>query len=168
MRDTVGLTLLDMGKRPEDVTADDYDAAIARLQKGVDNKQIRRFTGNDYTDDLDKGDIAACVAWAGDLVQLQTDNPDIEYAIPERRLHDVHRQPAGPEQGPAQAERRTAHRLLLRARRSPPSSPAYINYVCPVDGVRDELAKIDKELGGQPADPAGQGDGRQVPLLPLP
>ncbi|MET9931993.1 hypothetical protein ABZ054_13605, partial [Streptomyces sp. NPDC006324] len=26
----------------------DFDAAIGRLQKGVDKKQIRRFTGNDY------------------------------------------------------------------------------------------------------------------------
>ena len=43
------MTLLDMGKDPANFTDDDYDAAIARLQKAVDNEQIRRFTGNDYT-----------------------------------------------------------------------------------------------------------------------
>lgn len=71
MRDSVGMTLLDMGKDPGKFTDADYDAAIGRMQKGVDRNQIRRFTGNDYTADLDKGDIAACVAWAGDIIQLQ-------------------------------------------------------------------------------------------------
>ena len=82
MRDTIGMTLLDMGKDPAKFTDDDFDAAIARLQKAVDKGQIRRFTGNDYTSDLSKGDLAACVAWAGDIVQLQADNPDIEYRHP--------------------------------------------------------------------------------------
>lgn len=99
MRDTVGLTLLDMGKNPETVTADDYDAAIARLQKASDRGQVRRFTGNDYTGDLTKGDIAACMAWAGDLIQLQADNPEIEFAIPDMRLYDGHGQPPGAQQG---------------------------------------------------------------------
>ncbi|MYW15021.1 extracellular solute-binding protein, partial [Streptomyces sp. SID161] len=49
MRDSMGMTLLDMGKDPARFTGDDYDAAIARLQKAVDKGQIRRFTGNDYT-----------------------------------------------------------------------------------------------------------------------
>jgi spermidine/putrescine transport system substrate-binding protein len=82
MRDSVGMTLLDMGKDPGTFTDADFDAAIGRIQKGVDKKQIRRFTGNDYTADLDKGDIAACIAWAGDIIQLQSGNPDIKYAIP--------------------------------------------------------------------------------------
>ena len=55
MRDSIGMTLLDMGKDPAKFTDDDYDAAIARLQKAVDKGQIRRFTGNDYTADLDLG-----------------------------------------------------------------------------------------------------------------
>ncbi|MEX3102760.1 spermidine/putrescine ABC transporter substrate-binding protein, partial [Streptomyces sp. ST1020] len=83
MRDSVGMTLLDMGKDPARFTADDYDAAIARLQRGVDNGQIRRFTGNDYTADLTKGDLAACIAWAGDVVQLKADSPDVDFVIPD-------------------------------------------------------------------------------------
>lgn len=83
MRDTMGMALLDMDKDPRSFSADDYDAALARLQKSVDKGQIRRFTGNDYTSDLTKGDLAACVAWAGDVVQLQADNPDIGFVIPD-------------------------------------------------------------------------------------
>ncbi|MFI6767234.1 spermidine/putrescine ABC transporter substrate-binding protein [Streptomyces sp. NPDC050355] len=149
MRDSVGLTLLDMGKSPEDVTADDFDAAIARLQKGVDAKQIRRFTGNDYTTDLDKGDLAACVAWAGDIVQLQSDNPDIEYVIPKSGYMTSTDNLMVPNKA---RHKQNAERLIdyfyepkVAARLA-----AYINYVCPVDGVRDELAKIDKKAADNP------------------
>src|SRR5690606_13711565 len=39
MRDTMGLALLDMDKEPEKFTADDYDAALARIQRSVDKGQ---------------------------------------------------------------------------------------------------------------------------------
>ncbi|MFH8365294.1 PotD/PotF family extracellular solute-binding protein [Streptomyces sp. NPDC018031] len=149
MRDTVGLTLLDMGKRTEDVTADDYDAAIARLQKAVDNGQIRRFTGNDYTGDLDKGDLAACVAWAGDLMQLQADNPAIDFAIPDSGYMISTDNLLVPN---AARHKKNAERLIdyyyepkVAARLA-----AWINYVCPVEGVRAELARIDEELARNP------------------
>ncbi|MEU8570835.1 spermidine/putrescine ABC transporter substrate-binding protein [Streptomyces pathocidini] len=149
MRDTVGLTLLDMGKRPEDFTDDDYGAAIARIQKAVDRRQIRRFTGNDYIDDLNKGDMAACVAWAGDLIQLQADNPAVKFAIPDTGYLTSTDNLLVP--GKARHQR-NAERLIdyyyepkVAARLA-----AWINYVCPVDGVREELAKIDDTLAGNP------------------
>ncbi|MDT0428683.1 polyamine ABC transporter substrate-binding protein [Streptomyces salyersiae] len=145
MRDSVGLTLLDMGKDPASFTDADYDAAIGRLREGVERKQIRRFTGNDYTADLSKGDIAACVAWAGDIIQLQADNPDIEYAIPA----------AGYVTStdnllvPARARHKTNAEKLIDHYYEPPVAArlaAYINYVCPVDGVAAELAAIDPAM----------------------
>ncbi|SEC37273.1 PotD/PotF family extracellular solute-binding protein [Streptomyces sp. TLI_105] len=145
MRDSVGMTLLDMGKDPGNFTDADYDAAIGRLQKGVDKKQIRRFTGNDYTSDLDKGDIAACLAWAGDIIQLQADNPDIKYSIPSAGYITS----SDNLLVPAQARHKTnAEKLIDYYYELPVAAQlaAYINYVCPVDGVKDELAKIDPEL----------------------
>ncbi|MEU6079851.1 spermidine/putrescine ABC transporter substrate-binding protein [Streptomyces sp. NPDC047108] len=149
MRDTVGLTLLDMGKRPEDFRADDFDAAVARLQKGVDRKQIRRFTGNDYVDDLSKGDIAACVAWAGDLVQLQADNPAIKFTIPDAGFMMATDNLLIPNKA---RHKRNAERFInyVYEPKVAAKIAAFINYVCPVDGVRDELAKIDKELAANP------------------
>ncbi|MFF4288953.1 spermidine/putrescine ABC transporter substrate-binding protein [Streptomyces sp. NPDC001633] len=149
MRDSIGLTLLDMGKKPEEVTADDFDAAIARLQKGVDSKQIRRFTGNDYTTDLDKGDLAACVAWAGDIVQLQTDNPDIEYVVPESGYMTSTDNLMVPNKA---RHKENAERLIdyFYEPKVAAQLAAYINYVCPVDGVREELAKIDKKAADNP------------------
>ncbi|MEU3882553.1 MULTISPECIES: ABC transporter substrate-binding protein [Streptomyces] len=145
MRDTVGMTLLDQGKDPGKFSDADFDGAIGRLQKAVDKKQIRRFTGNDYTADLSKGDIAACVAWAGDIIQLQADNPDIEYAIPAAGYITS----SDNLLVPAQARHKTNAEKLIDYYYEPPVAAqlaAYINYVCPVDGVREELAKIDESM----------------------
>ncbi|MFD4026467.1 PotD/PotF family extracellular solute-binding protein [Streptomyces sp. NPDC058576] len=145
MRDTIGMTLLDQGKDPGKFTDTDFDGAIGRLQKAVDKKQIRRFTGNDYTADLSKGDIAACVAWAGDVIQLQADNPDIEYAIPAAGYITS----SDSLLVPAQARHKTNAEKLIDYYYEPPVAAqlaAYINYVCPVDGVREELAKIDESM----------------------
>ncbi|GAA3078611.1 spermidine/putrescine ABC transporter substrate-binding protein [Streptomyces roseofulvus] len=145
MRDTVGMTLLDMGKDPGTFTDADFDAAIGRLQKAVDKKQIRRFTGNDYTSDLDKGDIAACLAWAGDIIQLQADNPDIQYTIPNAGYITSTDNLLVPTKARHKAN---AEKLIDFYYELPNAAQlaAYINYVCPVDGVKDELAKIDPEL----------------------
>ncbi|MFF5936999.1 spermidine/putrescine ABC transporter substrate-binding protein [Streptomyces sp. NPDC012508] len=145
MRDSVGMTLLDMGKDPGKFTDAEYDEAIGRLQKGVDKKQIRRFTGNDYTSDLDKGDLAACLAWAGDVIQLQADNPDIKFAIPSAGYITSSDNLLVPAQARHKAN---AEKLIDYYYELPVAAQlaAYINYVCPVDGVKDELAKIDPEL----------------------
>lgn len=145
MRDSIGMTLLDMGKDPGTFTDADYDAAIGLLQKGVDKNQIRRFTGNDYTADLDKGDIAACVAWAGDIIQLQAGNPDIKYAIPAAGYIIS----SDNLLVPVKARHKTNAEKLIDYYYEPSVAAqlaAYINFVCPVDGVRDELAKIDQAM----------------------
>ncbi|MCF0090566.1 MULTISPECIES: spermidine/putrescine ABC transporter substrate-binding protein [unclassified Streptomyces] len=149
MRDSIGMTLLDMGKDPAKVTADAYDAATARLQKAVDRGQIRRFTGNDYTSDLAKGDLAACVAWGGDIVQLQADNPDIDYVIPD----SGYMMSTDNLLVPNKARHRTnAERLIDYYYELEPAAElaAYVNYVTPVDGVKPHLAKIDKDAANNP------------------
>ncbi|MFD9882058.1 spermidine/putrescine ABC transporter substrate-binding protein [Streptomyces alboflavus] len=149
MRDSMGMVLLDLGKDPAKFTDDDFDAAVARLQKAVDRKQIRRFTGNDYTSDLDKGDLAACVAWAGDVVQLKLSNPDIEFAIPDSGYLTSTDNLLVPNKA---RHKRNAERLIDYYYEPGPAArlAAYINYVCPVDGVRDELAKIDPKAAANP------------------
>ncbi|MEU6863105.1 spermidine/putrescine ABC transporter substrate-binding protein [Streptomyces sp. NPDC046876] len=149
MRDTVGMTLLDMGKDPATFTTADYDAAIGRLQKGVDTKQIRRFTGNDYTSDLDKGDIAACLAWAGDIIQLQAGNPDIKYAIPAPGYITS----SDNLIVPAHARHKANAEKLIDYYYEPPVAAqlaAFISYVCPVAGVKKDLEKIDPALADNP------------------
>ncbi|MFK0120588.1 spermidine/putrescine ABC transporter substrate-binding protein [Streptomyces sp. NPDC090994] len=149
MRDTMGMALLDLDKDPGRFTDDDYDAAVARLQKAVDSGQIRRFTGNDYTSDLSKGDFAACLAWAGDVVQLKADNPDVDFVIPDSGYLTS----SDNLLVPGKARHKTnAERLIdyYYEPRAAAELAAYINYVCPVDGVKDELAKIDPDAAENP------------------
>lgn len=149
MRDSVGMTLLDMGKDPAQFTDDDYDAAIARLQKAVDQGQIRRFTGNDYTSDLTKGDLAACIAWAGDVVQLKADSPDVDFVIPDSGYLTSTDNMLIPNKA---RHKTNAERLIDYYYEPRPAAElaAYINYVCPVDGVKAELEKIDKDAADNP------------------
>ncbi|MEV0537027.1 spermidine/putrescine ABC transporter substrate-binding protein [Kitasatospora sp. NPDC050463] len=149
MRDSVGMTLLDMGKDPAKFTADDYDAAIARLQKAVDNKQIRRFTGNDYGQELSSGDIAACVAWGGDLIQLRADNPDIEFVVPEQGFV------SGTDNMlvPAKARHKANAEKLIDFYYQPKIAAqlaAGIGYVSAVTGMEEELAILAPDSAANP------------------
>ncbi|MGW2745646.1 ABC transporter substrate-binding protein [Streptomyces sp. NPDC001450] len=149
MRDSIGMTLLDMGKDPANFTDDDYDAVIARLQKAVDKGQIRRFTGNDYTSDLTKGDFAACIAWAGDVVQLKADSPDVDFIIPDSGYMTSSDNMLIPNK----ARHKTNAERLIDFYYEPEQAAAlaaYINYVSPVDGVKPYLAKIDKDAANNP------------------
>ncbi|MFF1871115.1 spermidine/putrescine ABC transporter substrate-binding protein [Streptomyces sp. CB03911] len=149
MRDTIGMTLLDMDKDPAKFTADDYAAAVARLQKGVDSKQIRKFTGNDYGQELSSGDIAACLAWGGDLIQLKADNPDIEFVIPEKGYVSSTDNMVIPAraQHKANAERLIDfyYRPEIAARLT-----AGIGFVSAVTGMKEALAALDPDTAANP------------------
>jgi spermidine/putrescine transport system substrate-binding protein len=149
MRDTIGLALLDLGKDPSKFTDDDFDAAVARVQKAVDNKQIRKFTGNEYAKDLASGDIAACLAWAGDLIQLQADNPDIRYVIPAGGFMTSSDNMLIPARA---RHKKNAERLIDFYYRPQIAAQLtdYVNYFSPVDGVKEALLKLDPAVAKDP------------------
>jgi spermidine/putrescine transport system substrate-binding protein len=84
MADTLGLVLLDNDDDPQSVTDEAFDRALGRVQAAVDSGQIRRFTGNDYVQPLTNGDLAACIAWSGDIASVVADNPNLKWDIPEK------------------------------------------------------------------------------------
>lgn len=145
MQDTMGLVMLGMGADSSSFTDDDFDAAVDLVQKAVDRGQIRRFTGNDYMDGLNKGDIAACVGWAGDIVQLGFDNPDVRFHLPETGYlfgTDDLLVPAGAQhRANAEAFIDYYYRPKVAAELA-----AWVNYICPVTGAQREMRKIDEEL----------------------
>jgi spermidine/putrescine transport system substrate-binding protein len=83
MRDTMNLTLLGMGVIPEDATLEDVERAQERLLEQRDQGIVRAYYGNEYADALARGDLAVTMAWSGDIFQLQFDNPDLEFVVPE-------------------------------------------------------------------------------------
>jgi spermidine/putrescine transport system substrate-binding protein len=143
MADSVGLAMLQNGDDPASVTDETFDAAIASIQKAVDSGQIRRFTGNDYAQPLTKGDIAAAVAWSGDVVQLLADNPKLKWAIPETGgmiWTDNMLIPLKGSAATASTYMNSVYDPKVAAKIA-----AYVNYVTPVVGAREELAKTDPE-----------------------
>jgi spermidine/putrescine transport system substrate-binding protein len=83
MRDTVPLVMKADGVDPADASTEDWLAAIEKIGAAAEDGQIRKFTGNDYTRDLANGDVVAVIGWSGDAVQLQADNPDIQFVMPD-------------------------------------------------------------------------------------
>jgi spermidine/putrescine transport system substrate-binding protein len=82
MGDTLGLVMLENGDDPAKVTDASFDRALAVIQKAQDAGQIRRFYGNDYAQPLATGDLAASMAWSGDIFGLQV--PKVKWGIPEK------------------------------------------------------------------------------------
>jgi spermidine/putrescine transport system substrate-binding protein len=145
MHDTMLFMLLLEGADPEDFTADEFSAAVDRLQKATDAGQIRSFTGNEYAQDLVKGNIVACEAWSGDVIQLQFDNPDIKFVAPEEGLALWSDNMLVPNK----ADHKANAEQLMNYYYEPEVAAqlaAWVNYICPVQGAKEAMEKIDPEL----------------------
>ena len=82
-QDGLGMVMLSLGDDPADPSTESVQRAADKVAQEKDRGQIRRFTGNDYADDLASGNVAIAQAYSGDIVQLQADNPDLRFVVPE-------------------------------------------------------------------------------------
>jgi spermidine/putrescine transport system substrate-binding protein len=147
MRDTVGVVAAGMGFDPETATKDEFLQAIERIGEASDSGQIRGFTGNEYTKDITKGDSWVIIGWSGDAVQLEADNPNIKFVAPETGVHlwtDNMEIPVGaPEPFTAEKFMDFVYEPEVQA-----DIAEYVNYICPVNGVKEILTQRDPALGG--------------------
>ena len=144
MADTVGLVMQLNGDDPSRSPTTASTRRSSPIQEAVDNGQIRQFTGNDYTGPLAKGDLIACVAWSGDLVQLQADNPSLKWVVPDDGgmiWTDNMLIPLGGDVEKASTFMNFVYDPEIAAQIA-----AYVNYVTPVKGAKEVLAKTDPEL----------------------
>ena len=173
LRDTVPLVMKADGVDVEDATTEDWLAAIDKIGEAVDSGQIVDFTGNDYTADLARGDVAAVIGWSGDAVQLQADDPVDRVAHARRGLHPVvgqHGDPgrcAEPDRratpgSTTSTTRRTRPRSRTTTSTSPPSteSSRSSRSRAPTPPERPRLPErgLHRRLL-VPAEPAGRGRG---------
>ncbi len=82
-QDGLGMIMLSQGSSVSDPSKESVQKAVDLVREQKDKGQIRRFTGNDYAEDLAAGNIAVAQAYSGDVVQLQADNPDLQFVVPE-------------------------------------------------------------------------------------
>jgi spermidine/putrescine transport system substrate-binding protein len=144
-REVANLFLFKAGKDPANATIDDVLAAIEEAKKANDSGQVRRFTGNDYTTDLTKGNVWATMAYSGDIIQLQADNPNLEFVIPEEggTLWSDNMMM------PLKVQHAYAAETFMNHVYQPEVAAqiaAYVNYVTPVKGTQEVLAEEDPEL----------------------
>jgi spermidine/putrescine transport system substrate-binding protein len=146
--DTLGLVMLDNGDDPSKVTDAAWKSALDRIKEASDSGHIRQFTGNDYAGPLSKGDLVACVAWSGDIVQLQADNPNLKWNIPAKGgmiWTDNMLIPKGGDAYTASTYMNYVYTPAVAAKMA-----AGIQYVTPVKGAQQVLAKTDPKLASNP------------------
>ena len=81
-QDGLGMIMLSQGNSPENPTTETVRKAVDLVKEQKDKGQVRKFTGNDYINDLAAGNVIAGQAYSGDIVQLQADNPDLQFVVP--------------------------------------------------------------------------------------
>jgi spermidine/putrescine transport system substrate-binding protein len=145
VREAVPLTMKCEGKDPSKATEADWMKAIAKLKAAAESGQIRRFTGNDYARDLTSGDAVVVMGWSGDAVQLQEDNPNLEWRMPTEGCmlwsEDMVIPVGAPNPTAAEAWINFVYKPEIQA-----NIAEYVNYVTPVEGVKPILAKRSPEL----------------------
>lgn len=148
-QDGLGMIMQSQGNSIEDPTEEAVQKAVDLVKEQKDKGQIRRFTGNDYADDLAAGNIAVAQAYSGDVVQLQADNPDLHFIIPE----------SGGDWFidtmtiPYTTQNQTAAEAWINYvydRANYAKLIAFVQYVPVLSDMTDELDKIDPKLAKNP------------------
>src|SRR3712207_54227 len=147
MPDTIGVTIAAEGDNPENVTDDAFDRAIETLQTAVDSGHIRRFTGNDYVEDLATGNVWAALAWSGDIA-AGLDNPNVEFTVIDTGSHLWTDNMLIPKHGDvftASTFMNYVYDPVVAARIA-----AFVYYITPVEGAEEEIAQFDETAVGNP------------------
>jgi spermidine/putrescine transport system substrate-binding protein len=147
--DSACTVLLGEGIDPTHAKIGQILAAIEKISKANDAGQFRRFTGNDYTTDLAKGNVWVALAYSGDLVQLQSDNPNLRFAYPDEGAMFF----TDNMMIPAKAEHPFAAETMMNFVYEPDIAAKialYVNYLSPVKGVKDLVEKEDPKLANNP------------------
>jgi spermidine/putrescine transport system substrate-binding protein len=152
MRDTVGLIMQTQGV---DISGSfsktQVEAGMAEVDKRVNDGNIRRIKGNSYLEDLKSGNSIAGIVWSGDIFVLraETGNDNWEFLIPDSGgtlWSDNMMIPI------TSTHRKNAMALMDYYYEPAVAAEvaAYVNYVCPVQGAKEEMAKSDPELAKSP------------------
>lgn len=146
VRETVPLVMKCEGVDTEKATEADWMKAIEKIGEAANDGQVSRFTGNDYAADLTNGNAIAVMGWSGDAVQLQIDNPNLEWRMPTEGCmlwsEDMVIPIGAPNPTAAEAFMNYVYKPKVQA-----NITEYVNYVSPVEGVQEILLKREPKLG---------------------
>ena len=153
MRDTIGLASIRQGNKPEDLTQEQFDSALADVQKAVKDNIVRQVTGNSYVEDMAGGSVIIAMAWSGDVLTLlvpdQKPDQDFQWELPTQGgmlWTDNMVIPKGAT-NKAQAERWID---FYYDPQNAATIEAYVNYVCPVKGAKEVMLQSSPDLANNP------------------
>jgi spermidine/putrescine transport system substrate-binding protein len=147
--DSASSVLIGMGINPTTAKIDQILKAIEKIQQVADTNQFRRFTGNDYSTDLTKGNIWVALAYSGDIVQLQSDNPDLKFVYPDEGAMFF----TDNMMIPQKAEHVYAAETMMNFVYEPEIAAKlaiYVNYLSPVKGIQEIVEKTDPDIASNP------------------
>lgn len=151
MRDTVGLTMFGLGHDPADANVDEINDALDKVEKAKNDGQVLKFTGNDYLQDLARGDVKVAVAWSGDIYSFETD-ADLRFIVPEEggtQWFDAMVVPKGAKHK-ADAE---AWMNFVYDPENAARITEWVGYISPVKGVKDVLLAGNEDQAAIATDP---------------
>ena len=144
MGDTLGLIMLENGDDPTKVTDETFDRAIAVVQKAQDAGQIRAFYGNNYAQPLANGDLAASMAWSGDILNLG--DPKLKWVVPDKGgiiFTDNMLIPTGGSVPTASTYMNFVYDPTIAAQLA-----LGANYISSTKGVKEEATKLNPKAAG--------------------
>lgn len=148
LRDTIGIILAAQGVDISSNWGDnEFSNALDFLQQKISDGWVRRITGNSYSEDLERGDALACIAWSGDitLLNLEAGYEKYEFVIPEdggTLWSDTFVVPMG-------AKHKKNAETLMNYYYEPEVAATvalWVNFITPVDGAKEFAKSEDPEL----------------------
>ena len=151
--DTLGLIMLEQGV---DITGDDWGddeffAALEVAEEHIGNGDVYTVKGNSYTQDLQAGAVLAGMAWSGDVAMINEEAGEEiwKFVVPEAGATLFIDSFCLPESTEAFDQ---AHELVNYYYDPEVAAQVaeYVQYVTPVEGAREAMAKLNPELADNP------------------
>jgi spermidine/putrescine transport system substrate-binding protein len=143
LRETVPLVMLAEGVDPAKADSEEWLNAIDKLKVAAGSGQIRRFGGNEYTEDLNAGNIVAAIGWSGDASLIENENA--EWRMPTEGCTRWSENMVIPVGAPNTAAALAWMDFVYRPQVAVDITE-YVEYISPVQGVKELLEKRGSEL----------------------
>ena len=150
--DTLALIMLEQGVDIEGDWGDaEFEAALAVAKQHIDSGQVATVKGNSYTQDLEQGTVWAGMCWSGDIAILNEEAGEEiwKFVVPESGASVFVDSFSMPKAAAAVDQ---AHELIDYYYEPEVAAQvaAYVQYVCPVAGAQEAMAKLAPELAENP------------------
>lgn len=146
MNESLAMLANAFGTTFEEMSESGVEAALDAVEQAVASGQIRRFTGNEYVAELASGDLVACFAWSGDIMQMRLeDEAAVEFVIPDEGgelWSDNMVVPIG-------ATHKKNAELLMNHYYKPEIAAelaAWVWFISPVPAAKEAMAEVDPDL----------------------